>query len=95
MALRESETRFRDVTEAASDWIWEMDENLRFTYLSERFYALTGIAPQYVLGRTRWELAGVDSAADPQKWRRHRELLEKHLSFRDFIYFAISSIKPN
>ncbi len=86
MALRESEARFRDVTEAASDWIWEMDDNLRFTYLSERFYALTGIAPHYVLGRTRWELAGVDSTADPQKWRRHRELLEKHLPFRDFIY---------
>jgi PAS domain-containing protein len=61
-ALRESEARFRDVTEAASDWIWEMDENLRFTYLSERFYALTGIAPQFVLGRTRWDLAGVDSS---------------------------------
>ena len=25
MALRESEARLRDVTEAASDWIWEMD----------------------------------------------------------------------
>ncbi len=86
MALRESEARLRDVTEAASDWIWEMDENLRFTYLSERFFALTGIAPHYVLGRARWELAATDSDADPQKWRRHRETLEKHLPFRDFVY---------
>ncbi len=85
-ALRESEARFRDVTEAASDWIWEMDENLRFTYLSERFYALTGIAPQYVLGLTRWELATMDSVADPEKWRQHREVLEKHQPFRDFVY---------
>ncbi len=85
-ALRESEARFRDVTEAASDWIWEMDENLRFTYLSERFYALTGIAPQYVLGRARWELAAGELASDPQKWRRHRQLLEQRLPFRDFVY---------
>jgi len=85
-ALRESEVRFRDVTEAASDWIWEMDENMQFTYLSERFYALTGIAPQYVLGRARWELAVIESAADHQKWLQHRELLEKHLPFRDFVY---------
>lgn len=85
-ALRESEGRFRDVTEAASDWIWEMDENLRFTYLSERFYALTGIAPQYVLGRTRQELATADFAHHPQKWQQHREALEKHVPFRDFIY---------
>lgn len=85
-ALRESEARFRDVTEAATDWIWEMDEALRFTYLSERFYALTGIAPQYVLGRTRWDLAAADAAANIQKWRQHREMLEKHLPFRDFVY---------
>ncbi|MCP5158218.1 MAG: PAS domain S-box protein [Gammaproteobacteria bacterium] len=85
-ALRESERRFRDVTEAASDWVWEMDENLRFTYLSERFYALTGIAPQHVLGRARWELAIIDSAADRQKWRQHRETLDKRLPFRDFVY---------
>jgi PAS domain S-box-containing protein len=85
-ALRESEVRFRDVTEAASDWIWELDENLRFTYLSERFYALTGIAPQYVLGRARWELAVIESAADRRKWREHQEKLEKRLPFRDFVY---------
>ena len=85
-ALRESEGRFRDVTEAASDWIWEMDANLRFTYLSERFYALTGIAPQHVLGRARWELATTESVADQQKWRQHRETLEKHQPFRDFVY---------
>lgn len=85
-ALRESESRFRDVTEAASDWIWEMDENLRFTYLSERFFALTGIVPQYVIGRARWEIGAVNSAADQEKWRQHRELLEKHLPFRDFVY---------
>lgn len=85
-ALRESESRLRDVTEAASDWIWEMDENLRFTYLSERFYALTGITPQYVLGRTRWELGSTNSITDQEKWRLHREILEKHLPFRDFVY---------
>jgi PAS domain S-box-containing protein len=86
LALRESEARFRDVTEAASDWIWEMDENLRFTYLSERFYALTGIAPQHVLGRTRWELAGSASPTEREKWRQHREILEQRLPFRDFVY---------
>ncbi|MDG4553932.1 MAG: PAS domain S-box protein [Candidatus Competibacter sp.] len=86
MALRESEARFRDVTEAASDWIWEMDENLRFTYLSERFYALTGIAPRYVLGRARWELAAGELTTDPEKWRRHRQLLEQRQPFRDFVY---------
>ncbi len=87
-ALRESEARFRDVTEAASDWIWEMDAQLRFTYLSDRFYALTGIAPQHVLGHTRWELAAIDTDADRQRWEQHRQMLESGLPFRDFIYQA-------
>ena len=30
--LEESEARFRDVAEASSDWIWESDPDLRFTY---------------------------------------------------------------
>ncbi len=85
-ALRESEARFRDVTEAASDWIWEMDAHLRFTYLSERFYDLTGIAPRHVLGRARWEIGAAHSTADQEKWRQHRELLEQRLPFRDFVY---------
>ncbi|MDS4031905.1 MAG: PAS domain S-box protein [Candidatus Contendobacter sp.] len=85
-ALRESEARFRDVTEAASDWIWEMNEHLRFTYLSERFYALTGIAPDHVLGRARWEIGVADSASDLERWRQHRKLLEQQLPFRDFVY---------
>ena len=32
--LESSEARFRDVAEASSDWIWETDRELRFTYLS-------------------------------------------------------------
>lgn len=85
-ALRENEARFRDVAEATSDWIWEMDEQLRFTYFSERFQALTGIPMQDVLGLTRWELAGIASSADSNRWRQHRETLENHLPFRDFVY---------
>ncbi|MFO1422192.1 MAG: PAS domain S-box protein [Candidatus Competibacteraceae bacterium] len=86
VALRESEARFRDVTEAASDWIWEMNEHLRFTYLSERFYALTGIAPDHVLGRARWEIGVANSAFELEQWGQHQELLEQHLPFRDFVY---------
>ncbi len=41
-ALRESEARFRALTELSSDWYWEQDENLRFTYLSSQADDLTG-----------------------------------------------------
>ena len=33
-ALRESEHRMRDFGDTAADWFWEMDEELRFSYVS-------------------------------------------------------------
>lgn len=40
--LANSEARFRDLAEAASDWIWETDEQGRLIYLSSRFQRVTG-----------------------------------------------------
>ncbi len=86
MALRESEARFRDVTEATSDWIWEMNEQLRFTYLSERFYALTGIAPHQVIGQAPWEIGSAHSVADQEHGSQAWKVLEQRRPFRDFVY---------
>ena len=83
-ALRESEQHLRDVTEAASDWTWEMDREFRLTFVSNRFYELTGVAPAVVVGRKRWELAGEDP--ESPRWRLHRDDLERHRPFRDFVY---------
>jgi diguanylate cyclase (GGDEF)-like protein/PAS domain S-box-containing protein len=47
-ALATSEARFRDVVEASSDWVWEIDSEGRFTYLSDRFERVTG------LDRAQW-----------------------------------------
>jgi hypothetical protein len=38
VAIKASEQRFRDIAETAGDWIYEMDANLRFTYISGRFF---------------------------------------------------------
>ncbi|MCG8427038.1 MAG: PAS domain S-box protein [Chromatiales bacterium] len=83
--FRRNQELFRDVTESASDWVWEMDDQLRFSYVSERFYELTNMPQSRLIGFKRWEVAGVDTEQDP-KWRSHRETLETHLPFRDFSY---------
>ncbi len=49
-ALIASETRFRDVAEAASDWIWETDAKMRLTYVSERFTQATDLPAEIVKG---------------------------------------------
>jgi diguanylate cyclase (GGDEF)-like protein/PAS domain S-box-containing protein len=56
MALRDSEQRFRDFAETAADWFWEMDENLHISYLSERYFELTGESAQSVLSLSYAEL---------------------------------------
>lgn len=49
--LANSEERFRDLAEAASDWIWEIDEHGRLCYLSARFTRVTGHDVHRWLGR--------------------------------------------
>ena len=38
-----------------SDWIWEMDVNARYTYVSPRAAAITGYGLKELLGRRPWE----------------------------------------
>jgi diguanylate cyclase (GGDEF)-like protein/PAS domain S-box-containing protein len=84
LALRESEERFRNLTELSSDWYWEQDENLRFTRLDGGVFPRLNIDPQALLGKRRWEGAGIDPSAP--EWKAHREALERREPFRDFEY---------
>ncbi|HEY6239375.1 MAG TPA: EAL domain-containing protein [Burkholderiales bacterium] len=79
--LRESEERFRSLTELSSDWYWEQDENFRFTMVSDNLSRRIGQASGSVIGKTRWELPTLNmTEAD---WAAHRALLEAHEPFRD------------
>jgi PAS domain S-box-containing protein len=82
-ARQVSEERYRQITDMASDWIWEMDVELRFCYLSEGFQRITGLNPSYVLGKTRREITS-GNEIDKPRWREHLADLEAHREFRDF-----------
>jgi PAS domain S-box-containing protein len=79
--LRKSEERFRDYAETASDWLWETGPDHRVTRISEN----VEIAPSLTIDVARWEVAR-DVESEPEKWRLHREMLDKHQPFRDFVY---------
>jgi len=79
--LRESEERFRNLTELSSDWYWEQDKNFRFTMFSDNLHRRLGPTMESLLGKTRWELPTLNmTEAD---WAVHRALLEAHQPFRD------------
>ena len=83
-ALRESEQRFRDYAETASDWLWETGPDHRFTHLSEQLAAI-GISPALRIGLRRWDFA-TDVDEEPEKWRLHIATLEAHRPFRGFVF---------
>ncbi len=59
-ALQISEQRFKNISEASSDWIWETDSQQNLTYLSDRFAQLTGLPPEQWLGRSLTDLLAYD-----------------------------------
>jgi PAS domain S-box-containing protein len=90
--LRESEQRFRDYAETASDWFWATGPDHKFTYFSgpvDAFGfdrgALLRSRGDEALGKRRWEIAA-DFTSEPDKWREHMATVERREPFRDFVY---------
>ena len=84
-ALKTSESRFRRMVELSSDWYWVQDENFRFVELPG--VEKRGLGQEFFFGKARWELPGL--APLPEKvWQQHREKLERHEPFRDFVYVS-------
>lgn len=82
-ALQDSEERFRDFADSATDWSWEMDAGLRFSYLSERFTPVTGLPRDLLIGKTRQESG--NPGVDPDIWQEHLDTIASHRPFRDFV----------
>lgn len=79
-ARRMTEEQFRDFAEVAADWFWEMNPELRFTYVSERFQQITGWKPTEILGRSRRDLFA-QRVDERQMWESHFKDLEMRRSF--------------
>ena len=77
------ELRFKDFADSGSDYFWELDADLRFSYFSERFTEITGVPPNELLGRTREEAVVPD--VDLAAWERHLSDLADHRPVRSFV----------
>ncbi len=61
-ALRESQERFRALTESTSDWVWEVDADGVYTYASPKVRDLLGYEPEEVIGKTPFDLMPPEEA---------------------------------
>ena len=86
--LRESEARFRSLTELASDWYWEQDETGNFTKVSGPVLEMLGIRVDAFAGETSDdEMTGWNEA--------EREMLQAKIAarqpFLDFVFSRVNT----
>jgi len=86
--LRESEARYRSLTELASDWYWEQDENMNFTKVSGPVLEMLGIRVD--------NLAGEPGADQVPGWNEaEREVLQATIAarqpFLDFVFSRVNA----
>lgn len=82
--VRESEQRFKDFSTAASDWFWETDDALRYTWVSDSRATLFGLSQESFLGLSSQEVAKADTT--DERWRAHLTTLSAHEPFMGFVY---------
>jgi len=83
----ESDERFRDFAEAASDWFWETDADNRYTYLSDRFYETTGDPPASIIGKTAADVGRTLAAFGVES--EIREAIAAHRPYQNAVSWRI------
>ncbi|HEY5896284.1 MAG TPA: EAL domain-containing protein, partial [Burkholderiales bacterium] len=78
--MRESEARFRSLTQLSSDFYWETDPQHRITRTTHSEKHRPASDP--VLGKRRWELPSI--YPDAAGWAAHRAAIESRQPFREF-----------
>ena len=87
-ALAEREQRFRDVVEAAGEYVWETDAEFRYTWLSSRIEAVLGYAHADLLGRRPQEFMPLGEARTiDERLAGYRDRGEP---FRDLVHRSIT-----
>jgi len=86
--LRESEARYRSLTELASDWYWEQDENGRFTKVSGPALEMLGVRVDALSGDT--------GSASTEGWNEtERQTLQATIAarqpFLDFVFSRVNA----
>jgi PAS domain S-box-containing protein len=84
-ALRESETKFSDYAATASDWLWEIGPDYKFTLLTENAY---GSKLEDRIGTFCWDHA-LDLETEPEKWRLLSATLDSRKPFHNFVYCSV------
>ena len=94
--LRLSEARLQHMIELAGDWFWEMDADLRFTEVSQKFFSGKNAVREKILGRTVEQCFRPEILlCEPARWQGHVDDLKAHRPINDFEFgFLTGRKKP-
>jgi diguanylate cyclase (GGDEF)-like protein/PAS domain S-box-containing protein len=84
--LRESEERFRALTNLSSDWYWEQDAEFRFTRM-ESHHANKDEIRNLLIGKSSWE-SGFE-VQNEGGWDAYRQTIAERRPFRDMIMYRM------
>lgn len=88
--LRESEARYRSLTELASDWYWEQDESGSFTKVSGPVMEMLGIRVDTLEGKSEAD-AAQDSGWNETERATLRASIAAREPFVDFIFSRVNA----
>ncbi|HDN50144.1 MAG TPA: PAS domain S-box protein [Thermoplasmatales archaeon] len=77
--LRESKQRFEDIARSSADWIWEVDREGKYVYVSGKVKRILGYAPKELIGKTPFSLM------PKEEGKRIREIFQKIASKKENI----------
>ncbi|EEB86073.1 sensor histidine kinase [Roseobacter sp. GAI101] len=85
--MRLNEKRLRDFAEAGSDWLFEFDRELRFSFVSGQLRQVIGIAPEYLLGRSFDDFTKRNRlASEAHLFRENKAKMMAHENWKDFTF---------
>lgn len=87
-AWRQGEQRFRDVAAAAGEYVWEIDSEGRYTFVSPRVFDVLGYAPPELIGRKPSEFMPTAEAERVRAWGADRSYEDG--AFRDFEHQSLT-----
>jgi PAS domain S-box-containing protein len=86
--LRESEARYRSLTELASDWYWEQDEHGNFSKVSGPVLEMLGIRVDPLTGKT--DAVQVDGWNEGER-KELQATIARRQPFLDFVFSRVNS----
>ncbi|MGR8933856.1 MAG: EAL domain-containing protein [Gammaproteobacteria bacterium] len=88
-ALKESEERFRHINEATGSYIWEIDPQGYYTYVSDKSESVKGYAAEALLGRRLYDFLAEDDAL------KIREAISSAMADKNKFHLIVRNITPS